>query len=216
VNRKISFVQGEYYHVYCRGVEKRLIFQDKKDRERFQNLLFLCNGTKPIIYRLIQGSTLYQTDVGKKIVAIGAYTLMPNHIHILIRAISDNGITEFMRKLNTAYSMYFNKKYERVGPLFQGTFGAEHVVSDEHLKYLFAYIHLNIIKIIEPKWREIGIRNIKKATEYLNIYNFSSYSDYTNKRVKDNNILTKIEFPEYFIEENSFAIYVNEWLQFEK
>ncbi len=214
MNRKISFAEGEYYHIYCRGVEKRFIFLDEKDRIRFQSLLYLCNGTKPIVYRLIQGSTLYSTDVGKKIVAIGAYKLMPNHVHLLIKETSEGGITEFMRKVNTAYSMYFNKKYERVGPLFQGTFGAQHITRDEHLKYLFAYIHLNIVKLIEPNWKERGIKNIDRVKKYLNEYLFSSYLSYCGKVSKWDSILTKKEFPDYFSDKHSFEYFIGEWLAF--
>ena len=214
MNRKISFAEGEYYHIYCRGVEKRNIFLDNEDRKRFQSLLFLCNSAMPVVYRLVQGSTLYQTDVGEKIVAIGAYKLMPNHTHILIREISENGITEFMRKVNTAYSMYFNKKYERVGPLFQGTFGAEHITRDEHLKYLFAYIHLNLIKLIEPKWKDVGIKNLEKAKKYLRNYPFSSYLSYCGKNCKENSILSKEEFPDYFSRTHDFKDFINDWLTF--
>src|SRR3990167_906977 len=200
MNRRIILSEGEYYHIYNRGVEKRTIFIDNDDRKRFQTLLYICNGTEPIVYRLIQGETLYKKNVGKKIVAIGAYTLMPNHFHLLIKEISEGGITEFMRKFTTAYTMYFNQKYERVGPLFQGAFRAEHVTQDEHLKYLFAYIHLNIVKLIEPKWREKGIRNAKKARKYLESYQFSSYLDYCDRRRSEAVILSKHEFPVYFLE----------------
>jgi REP element-mobilizing transposase RayT len=214
MNRKISFSEGEYYHIYCRGVEKRNIFLDNKDRERFQALLYLCNGTKPVVYRLVQGSTLYETDVGEKIVAIVAYTLMPNHIHILVKEISENGITEFMQKINTAYSMYFNKKNERVGPLFQGTFGARHITRDEHLKYLLAYIHLNIVKLIEPKWKETGIINFERAKKYLDKYHFSSYLSYSDKPRKEDGILSKKEFPDYFSSMRDFKDFINDWLTF--
>lgn len=146
--------------------------------------------------------------------AIGAYTLMPNHFHLLIKEIIDGGITEFMRKITTAYTMYFNKKYNRVGPLFQGVFKAEHVTRDEHLKYLFAYIHLNIIKLIEPNWRKHGIRDANKATEYLKSYQYSSYTDYCDKGRDESVILFKDEFPGYFLEKHSFKKFVDEWLKF--
>lgn len=214
MNRKISFSEGEYYHIYCRGVEKRDIFLDNKDRERFQALLFLCNGTKPVVYRLVQGETLYQTDVGEKVTAIGAYTLMPNHVHIAVKEISEKGVTEFMQKVNTAYSMYFNKKYERVGPLFQGAFGARHITRDEHLKYLFAYIHLNLVKLIEPKWKEVGIKNLQRAKDSLENYPFSSYLSYCGKSRKEDNILSKKEFPDYFSQKHDFENFINEWLTF--
>jgi len=217
MQRKFVFSVGEYYHIYTRGIDKRVVFTNDQDYSRFQALLYAANTEKQIhISALPKGYNLYDLECGETLTDIGCYSEMPNHPHLLVKEKIEGGISKFMGKLLTAYSMYFNTKNERSGSLFVRPFRARHITNDNHLKYLFAYIHLNIIKIIEPKWREIGIRNIKKATEYLNIYNFSSYSDYTNKRVKDNNILTKIEFPEYFIEENSFAIYVNEWLQFEK
>jgi len=216
MNRKINFSEGEYYHIYNRGVEKRQIFSDDKDRERFQSLLYLCNSREPVVYRLIQGSTLYEQNVGKKIVAIGAYILMPNHFHLLVKEIAEDGITDFMRKITTAYSMYFNKKYERVGPLLQGTFKAEHITRDEHLKYLFAYIHLNIVKFIEPKWKEQGIKDQKKIRDYLESYKFSSYFDYCDKERHESTVLSKGEFPEYFSETNSFKKFIQEWLMFNK
>ena len=214
MNRKISFAEGEYYHVYNRGVEKRTIFLDNSDRDRFQKLLFLCNGSKSIIYRLIQGSTLYKTEKGEALVAIGAYVLMPNHFHLLLKETHSNGITEFMRKLTTGYSMYFNKKNTRVGPLVQGTFKAEHVDNDEYLKYLFAYIHLNPVKLIDPKWKESGIKDRKKAEKYLKDYRYSSYVDHLGEKREEGVILASKEFPGYLEEENEFEAYVKDWLAF--
>src|SRR3989344_539186 len=74
---------------------------------------------------------LDKSDVGEKKVAIIAYVLMPNHFHLLVKEITAGGTSDFMEKLLTGYAMYFNKKYERVGPLFQGTFKAEHADRDE-------------------------------------------------------------------------------------
>src|SRR5665213_2524311 len=130
MERKIVFALGEYYHIYNRGVEKRKVFFDDIDRNRFVRLLFLANSNKSFVYRLVQGRPLNEIDVGEKSVAIGAYTLMPNHFHILVKETKEGGISNFMEKLQTGYSMYFNKKNERVGPLFQGRFKAQHVVHD--------------------------------------------------------------------------------------
>jgi len=122
-------------------------------------------------------------DIDKKdsLVDIGAYCLMPNHFHILLKEKTENGISKFMKKLSTGYSMYFNKRYERTGRLFEGTFKSVHADSDEYLKYLFAYIHLNPIKLINPVWKEEGIRNSVEAKLFLSGYSFSSYLDYTMK-----------------------------------
>ena len=214
MERKIVFAQGQYYHVYNRGVEKRDIFLDDGDYKRFQRLLYIANGKQPVIYKLIQGSTLESIERGDQQTAIGAYVLMPNHFHLLVKEVRKGGITEFLRKLTTGYSMYFNKKYERVGALFQGTFKAKHIDRDEHLKYLFAYIHLNPIKLIESKWKESGIHNIVRAKKFIAEYHYSSYPDCIGMERAEKIILSPVEFPEYFEDIQSFADFHREWLQY--
>ena len=216
MNRKITFAPGEFYHIYNRGVEKRSIFSSDTDRKRFQALLYLCNGNKAVVYRsaYIQGSTLYMVDAGDKSIAIGAYVLMPNHFHLLVKETSENGITEFMRRLTTAYTMYFNKKYKRVGPLFQGTFKAEHVDEDRYLKYLFSYIHLNPIKLFDNNWKENGIKDKRGAQKYLAQYKFSSYNDYAGTGGEQSKILSQSEFPQYFEKFNDFRNLLDFWLMY--
>lgn len=214
MERKFTFAEGEYYHIYNRGVEKREIFMSDDDRNRFQKLLYLANGTKPLVYKLVQRMPLDKVDVGDKLVSIGAYCLMPNHFHILAKEITEGGISAFMEKLTTGYSKYFNKKHARVGTLFQDRFKAEHVDNDEYLKYLFAYIHLNPVKLIEPKWKETGIRDKTKAEEYLSHYAHSSYSDYIGKDREEKLILSKKEFPEYFRDDRDFSEYIADWLNY--
>src|SRR3989338_7884056 len=214
MQRQHTFSIGEYYHVYNRGVEKRDIFVDKKDRERFHKLLYIANSTIPFRFIEIENKSIEIINRGDPIVAIGAYVLMPNHFHILAKEITQNGLSTFMKKIATGYSMYFNKKYERVGPLFQGRFKAEHVVRDEHLKYLYAYIHLNPVKLIEPKWKETGIKNKDRAFKFIERYYYSSYEDYCNAKRQEGKILTKDEFPKYFSGTHSFKIYVDDWLTY--
>src|SRR3989344_5794707 len=135
MERKFKFSIDEFYHLYNRGIEKRTIFLDLKDKERFINLLFLCNGSKPLVFKDIpQGLPLGKVNKGEPLVAIGAYCLMPNHFHILVSEIIENGISKFIWKLLTAYSMYFNKKYKRTGRLFEGTFRAEYVDSSKEFE----------------------------------------------------------------------------------
>jgi putative transposase len=161
---------------------------------------------------------LDEIKIGERLVAIGAYCLMPNHFHILLKEITEGGISKFMEKLTTAYSKYFNKKHNHSGVLFQGRFKAEHVDNDEYLKYLFAYIHLNPVKLIEPRWRDNGIQNSKVAKSYLSDYKHSSYSDYAKEGTGVNReeltILSPEEFPEYFAEAHDFQDFVNDWLEF--
>lgn len=212
MQRQHNFSVGEYYHLYNRGVEKRNIFTDKNDWARFYKLLYLANSTIPFRFTDLKDQTIDTIDRGDPIVAIGAYVLMPNHFHILVKEVNQSGLSTFMEKLATSYSMYFNKKYERVGPLFQGRFKSEHVNRDEYLEYLFAYIHFNPIKLIEPKWKEVGIKNKNRALKFVEQYYYSSYEDYCNTERREGKILTKDEFPKYFSETHDFKTYIHDWL----
>lgn len=149
-NRIKIFVENGFYHVYNRGVEKRDIFMDEQDYLVFLSFLksylsppsdhFLhpvsqVTGSDPVRLRVL-GSYF-------KSVKLLAYCLMPNHFHLLLQQVPKNGMTEFMRALSTSYVMYFNKKYERVGTLFQGIYKAAIVDTDTYLLHLTRYIHLN-------------------------------------------------------------------------
>jgi putative transposase len=217
MTRKIPFEVGEYYHIYNRGVDKRDIFLVKNDHERFLALLYLCNTKKglelPKDFVSEQAENFFSTRL-KPLVDICAYCLMSNHFHILLREKAEGGVSAFMQKLMTAYTMYFNNRNERSGALFQGTFKAEHAGNDTYLKYLIAYIHLNPVKIIEPKWRENGLKDRKRAQEYLEIYKYSSYQDFYGIQRPQNNILTKGSLPEYFETPISFKENIREFLDY--
>lgn len=219
MTRKInSFAEGEYYHIYNRGIEKRDIFLDQSDFNRFIILLKIANSKEPVhiqkTRRKSQGLTL--TDNKEKILEIGSYCLMPNHFHLLIKETVEGGISKFMSKIMTAYTMYFNKKYERSGALFQGTFKAEHANSDEYLKYLFSYIHLNPVKLIQPDWKESGIENKDKIINFLKDYKHSSYLDYMGVNREENKIINKEVFPEYFPSIDDFEREIFDWLDLVK
>ncbi len=213
--RKTKLVSGEYYHVYNRGNSKQQIFLDIEDYFRFISLLYACNQKENLkVDSLKKGQTLYDIERGKSLVAIGAYCLMPNHFHLLLTQSQENGISYFMQKFSTAYSKYFNKKYKRTGGLFEGKFKSEHLYSDRYLKYIFSYIHLNPIKLIQKDWKEKGIKNIDNALEYLSHYSYSSYVDYIGQSRIQNIILDLKSFPRYFPNKKSFTKEIFEWLSF--
>ena len=216
MERKFKFSEGEYYHVYNRGVDKRDIFLVGDDSRRFQKLLYVANSTKGVEMRIVKNLPLEKIEIGEKIVAVGAYCLMPNHFHILMKEITQGGISSFMSKLSTGYSMYFNTVNKRSGALFQGAFKAEHVDNDEYLKYLYSYIHLNPVKLIDPTWKELGICDVKKTRTYLENYHSSSYLDYLGVDRDQKLILSKSEFPDYFDKPKDFQEYVDDWLEFIK
>lgn len=217
--RKINISVDEYYHIYNRGTDKRVIFKDIHDYDRFLALLYVCNNKKPVdINRHFQEGRafheLFSLNDVDNLVYVGAYCLMPNHFHILIREKEEGGITKFMGKLSTAYSMYFNKKNSRTGALFEGRFKARHVDTDEYLKYLFAYIHLNPVKMIDSEWKNNDINDREKTKEYLEQYKYSSYQEYLGTTRKENKIIKKDIFPEYFVKPQDFESFIKDWLSF--
>jgi putative transposase len=214
MERKFNFSVDEYYHIYSRGTDRREIFLDNNDRERFLKALYVYNSGKPIQFRNVKDLKYENISRTNPYTAIGSYCLMPNHFHLLLRETEEGGISAFMGKLLTSYSMYFNKKYKRTGGLFESTFRAEHVGNDNYLKYLFAYIHLNPVKLIEPEWKEKGIANQTAAEEYLKKYRYSSYEDYMGTEREEGLILTKESFPEYFEQPRDFKDFITDWLTY--
>lgn len=189
-----KFADGEIYHIYNRGVDKREIFGNRKDKFRFIHNLFEFNDIKParnIFYRFPSQS--YEVELRKisetkndskdcnPLVEILAFCLMPNHYHLLLTQKKENGITNFMRKLGAGYTVYFNQKYERTGALFQGKFKAVLVKNDAHFLYLPYYIHFNPLKLVDPLWKDGRINNWEAAIKFLETYRWSSFLDYAGQ-----------------------------------
>ena len=224
MERKFDFEVDEYYHIYNRGNDKRLIFISDSDRNRFVRSLFLLNNQNAIEMRNYGGQPsvkVFDSEKRRKreevLVDIGAYCLMPNHFHLLVREKNEGGLSQFMLKLLTSYSMYFNLKHKRAGSLFESRFKATHVDSDRYLHYLFAYIHLNPIKIVYPTWPEAPINDVAKAEEYLANYQFSSYLDYANDNGRlEEKILNKKTFPEYFQKTSDFNTFLADWIKYQE
>lgn len=224
--RKVPILRGEYYHIYNRGNGKKEIFLDDEDRERFVKLLYLCNSTKNINFRediIKKKIDVWDFDQGETIVSIGAWVLMPNHFHLYIISPkglafdeyeeNKNKISTFMGKLCTSYTMYFNRKHKRTGSLFEGKFKSVNVIDDIQAKYLFSYIHLNPIKLIQSDWKEKGIYDSTKANHYLNTYKWSSYFDYMNIQRNENVILKTEDFPDFFPTKEKFKKEIFEWIE---
>ena len=220
--RKIIFTQNNYYHIFNRGVDKRQIFFKNSDYIRFIHGLFEFNETNLSINftrRLNEipnepGPHSALNEVGPRdcLVDIVAFCLMPNHFHFILTPLKEEAISKFMQKLSTSYSMFFNIKYERSGTLFQGRFKAVHIENDEQLKHTSRYIHLNPLELAEPKWKENGISDWNKASQFLENYRWSSYLDYIGK----NNFpaITDRKFIMDYFDNNkeNYKKYVNEWV----
>jgi len=224
--RKDPFITGEYYHIYNRGIDKRVIFKSEYDYERFIMLLSVSNSKDSFrLDNLInqQHKTFEEIlilDKGEPLVSIGAWCLMTNHFHILVRQEVDGGITKFMRKLSIGYSMFFNIKYQRQGSLFGGLFKSKLIgVDDIYMKHLFAYIHLNVLDIKFSGWEKeidnLSDQKINEMKNFLESYRYSSYQDYVSvKRVERNMIKTE-NFPKYFEEADSFKDFIEDYYSFD-
>jgi putative transposase len=219
MTRLIQFTPGEYFHVYNRGTNKMEIFLSDYDYSRFQKLLYLANSKETPKFSDLNPQSPYPvwtTERGETLVDIGVYSLMPNHFHILIRSKNEKDTGLFLQRVLLSYSKYFNVKNERSGSLFQGKSKAEHVDKDTYLKYIYTYIHLNILKLIQSDWKEVGIKNTKKAKEYLAKYKYSSYMDYAGVKRPEGKILNKKAFPGYFQTPEQFEKEVSEFLDYGK
>ena len=159
-NEDKIYIENAYYHIYNRGVEKRKIFQEEQDYATFLSYLktyLIPKGEKSLSEKLGNSQLSYrERDKILKALRLNnfageitllAYCLMPNHFHLLIKQKSRNAIDMFMNSIGTRYTMYFNRKYYRVGPLYQGTYKAVLIETDAQLLHLTRYIHQNPLKI---------------------------------------------------------------------
>jgi len=224
--RKVPLCDNEYFHIYSRGNSKQKIFLDDEDYKHFIKLLYVSNTFLNYKFRddiINNNIDAFEFDRIEPIVSIGAWVLMPNHFHIYIKTakksdwwtkIERNRISEFMRKLLTAYTSYFNEKYTRTGGLFEGKFKSIHVEQDIQAKYLFSYIHLNPVKLIQKDWKENGINDISRTLDFLKNYKWSSYFDYKGIQRLENKILDINNFPKYFLNINDFDKEIIIWLKY--
>jgi putative transposase len=216
--RNLEFSEGEYYHVYNRGTEKRTIFLDEKDHRRFLQCLHYLNNKHFVPQRADFASPdfLFRQPTGNErspLVELLSWCLMPNHFHLLLTPLSEGGVSRFMLRVLTSYSKYFNVKYDRSGRLFEGTFKAKHVDKDEYLNHVSRYIHLNPLKLKIPNWQNGGAADIRTAVRFLEEeYKWSSFRDYIGQGV----------FPELVMSDRlivdvggreEYREFVYEWLQ---
>lgn len=180
-NRQKIYLEDSYYHIYNRGVEKRLIFQNPQDYQIFITYLqqYLVDKDEQRLSDILISklSSLQEKTHARSLLRLNnfadslklvAFCLMRNHFHLLVKQTEKTTIDKFMNSLSTRYSMYFNKKYSRVGPLFQGVYKAVQILDDEQLLYVSRYIHRN--PFVEGQ-----------AFNKLGEYPYSSYRHYVGR-----------------------------------
>lgn len=191
MRRDAPFTVGEWYHCYNYSIDKRIAFEDVRDYQRFLEILYLANDEFPLRRNDI-GTRKFEEVLrmprGKRIVSIAAFCLMPNHFHLALREVSDGGITTFMRKVGTAYTLYFNARYERHGNLFLKPFQSFHV-SLKQYPHLISYIHCIPADLYEPGWRTGHVVDHQFVEEHLAAYPYSSLGAYYGGATPINGIL---------------------------
>lgn len=192
--RREEFAHDEWYHCYTRSIDKRPVFETERDYERFLQALYLCNGTNTIRRSGMYKPThdrFFSLKRGRPLVAIAAYCLMPNHFHLLVHEITEGGISAFMQKLGTSFSMYFNVKRQHVGNVFVKPFRSKHIDDDPYLQRVVQYIHLNPAELFEREWKTGYVRDMRSLEKKLGTYRYSSLSDYEGTKRVENAILDK-------------------------
>jgi len=198
--RKIEFFNGEIYHVVLRALDDNLIFKNTDDYYRGIFSIYEFNNLNPVSIQArrkarsafkksliavygARGSISSEShefvDERNKLVEVLAFCFMPNHIHLLLRQVKEGGISKFMQKVGGGYGRYFNDKYHRKGHVFQDSFVSVHIKNNNQFMVVVPYIFTNPIALIEPGWKELGIRNhsAQEVVKFLKDYKWSSYQD---------------------------------------
>lgn len=159
-------LKNNIYHVYLRGIDKKDIFRDESDYQRFLKLLKYCNRKDSIHFSTLMRKEKKDIlkilnaiieDLGKIIIA----TLMPNHFHILIKCINNGSISKYMQKVLGSYALYFNKKYKKQGYKFENKFQYRRIENDYDLQNTIDYIYHNPTKLLDREYTHIDLLNKK-------------------------------------------------------
>lgn len=198
--RMVPLISGEIYHVFNRGSDQRDLFLHPKDYLRFVRTLFYYQFSNPKIklslFNKNHINTLPQI-YDSTLIDMLCYCLMPNHFHLLIKQTQNSGISTFLSQLTNSYTKYFNAKYKRSGPLFQGTFKAVRIETNEQLIHVSRYIHINPV--------------VARIVRNLEDYKWSSYQEY-----KAHEFLCKTAgILKFFHSRNSYLEFLNNHAEYE-
>ncbi len=193
-----TFHTNGYYHIFNRGDNKEPIFLDEQDFFNFIKRLKIVLGLAPVPNAGHRGALQLRALPANNF-DILAYCLMQNHFHFLIKQLSNINVSQLISKVCISYAKYFNKKYERVGNLFQDTFKAKEILDDSYLKYVSAYIHNNPENPLTYQYSSLseylkkfpnGVCNTKFILNYFN-GNRTHYKDFVLGYSEDQDMLIK-------------------------
>lgn len=208
-NSTKNYIENGYYHIYNRGVEKRIIFSDQQDYSVFLSYLkeYLLPKNEKELYGKLSDpqissvkrnktlKSLHLNNFSQEIILL-AYCLMPNHFHFFVKQKNANSIDKFMNSLATRYTMYFNRKHKRVGSLYQDVYKAVLITNENHFLHLSRYIHKQALILNQPcSYPEyVGLRQTPwiKPDEILTYFSttnpFLSYQNFVTQSENVNNL----------------------------
>ncbi|MBI4137644.1 MAG: hypothetical protein HY472_00130 [Candidatus Sungbacteria bacterium] len=205
-------------HILNRGVERRKIFLSQKDYLRFIHNLedFNSQEITSLSYRnrrkYADAKRSEVTPPKSPLVDVICWCLIANHFHIMAREKIDKGASAFAQKLTVGYTMYFNPRHQRNGTLFQGRTKIIPILRDAHFLHLPFYILANPLDLFEPRWREKGIKNPKRAFRYLENYRWSAFRDLIGNQNFPKSINKEIFFDLFETNEKKLRDDFLEWL----
>lgn len=209
-NSRKLYLENGYYHIYNRGVEKRKIFLDHQDYGVFLSYLkeYLLPKDEKALSKKLTDPAISSQERNKILKALQmnnftdeitllAYCLMPNHFHFFVKQKSAGSIDKFMNSLGTRYTMYFNRKYDRVGSLYQGVYKAVSITTEPQFIYLSKYIHRQALALqgeaLQPQPSSYEDYIGKRKTDWVNAEEILSYFSKTNPNLSYESFV--MEFP---------------------
>jgi putative transposase len=218
--RKEKFVPKEYYHIYSRTILNSAEFKNYRNAKKLEQTFLISNSTNSGgAFQFIRNHKNAPTEDilkilknGEKLIDILCYTIMPDHYHLLVREVKNNGIKNFIHKCNTSIAKYINIKNERRGPLFESRFKSKHINTNKYLLHLSLYIHLNPLDFLVGKdWRRHGLKNWSSIKPKLLDYQWSSIKYFLDTAPK-NPIISGTEIiREQFDNKKEYENFLRDW-----
>lgn len=215
---------GSVLHVIKRGARGSQIVHDTDDRQHFMRSLFFLNDTyqDPNVTLIISsGIPLVRPEhwpEGEPLVALLAWTLMPNHLHLVLQEVREGGIAKFMQRLGGSMSARHNAKYSEKGSLFQGGYKGRVVEDDADLRWLASYVMVKNVFELYPAGLKAAARDFDKAWEWAKENPYTSLSAYAASTpspilAKDNVLFSLLGTPSFFKHsaKDMIRAYVSRW-----
>ena len=135
---------------------------------------------------------------------------MPQAFHIYMTPLTKGGLSKFMQRLQTAYTMFFNEQRGRSGVLFQGAFKVKNIMREVETKFIFSYIHLNAAAIIDPDWVSMDARDFLRVRDDVSTYPYSSLHEYISRK---HTITDPSKFPKFISAAKNVDDQTSLWLR---